>query len=153
MIHNAALAALVLMTGCVQAAAAPIGFSELMARPRETPNETIHFGKHAHQFGELWLPAGKGPFATIVVVHGGCWLAELPGPELMAYMSAALRDRGYAVWSFDYRRIGDEGGGYPGTFLDAASAMDILHALAKKHPLDLSRVVAVGHSAGGHLVT
>lgn len=153
MLRHAFLAALVLVTGCLQSLAAPIGFRDLMDRPRKTPDHIVHFGAHPHQFGELWLPAGKGPFATVVVVHGGCWLAELPGPELMAYMSADLRDRGYAVWSIDYRRIGDAGGGYPGTFQDAAAALDMLRDLAAKYPLDLNKVVAVGHSAGGHLAT
>lgn len=153
MFRHAILAALFLVMGCTQSLAAPIGFKDLMERPRKAPDHIIRFGSHPHQFGELWLPPGKGPFATVVVVHGGCWLAELPGPELMVYMSADLRDRGYAVWSIDYRRIGDEGGGYPGTFTDAAKALDMLRDLAGKYPLDLSKVVAVGHSAGGHLAT
>lgn len=133
--------------------AAPIGFSDLLARPREVPTAKIAYGTHAHQFGELWLPGGKGPHRTVILVHGGCWLASLPGTELMAYVAKDLRDHGYAVWSIDYRRIGDDGGGYPGTFLDAAAAVDKLMMIAPAHHLDLRRLVAVGHSAGGHLAT
>jgi acetyl esterase/lipase len=55
------------------------------------------------------------------------------------------------VWNIEYRRVGQTGGGYPGTFLDAANAADMLRKLAPKYHLDLGHVVAVGHSAGGHL--
>ena len=131
--------------------AAPITFADLLARPREKPTEIVAYGPAPHQFAELWLPKGEGPHPTLVVIHGGCWQASLPGTELMAYMSQDLRRRGYAVWSIDYRRIGDEGGGYPGTFLDAAAAVEKLKELAPKRKLDLTKLVAIGHSAGGHL--
>ncbi|MBP6013766.1 MAG: alpha/beta hydrolase [Alphaproteobacteria bacterium] len=135
------------------ATAAPITFSELLERSRATPTQVIAYGPAPHQFAGLWLPAGKGPHATLIVIHGGCWLAELPGTELMAYLSEDLRQHGYAVWSIDYRRIGDEGGGYPGTFLDTAAAIDKLREIAPANKLDLKKLVAIGHSAGGHLVT
>ena len=133
------------------AAAAPISYRDLLARPRAKPTAIVTYGAAAHQFGELWLPAGRGPFRTVVLIHGGCWLAELPGTELMAYMAADLQARGYAVWSIDYRRIGEAGGGYAGTFQDTAAAIDKLRTLAPAHRLDLSHLVAIGHSAGGHL--
>ncbi len=133
------------------AAAAPISFSDLLARPRAKATEIIHYGAAPHQFGELWLPSGRGPFQTVVLIHGGCWLAELPGTELMAYIADDLKAHDYAVWSIDYRRIGEAGGGYPGTFQDVAAALDKLRTLAPAHKLDLSKLVAVGHSAGGHL--
>jgi len=86
-----------------------------------------------------------------VLIHGGCWQAELPGTILMDYMAADLRAKGVAVWNLEYRRIGHPGGGYPGTFLDVAAGVDKLRDLAKARHLDLSRVVVAGHSAGGHL--
>ena len=55
------------------------------------------------------------------------------------------------MWNIDYRGVDRPGGGYPGTFQDAAAAADLLRDNAAKYRLDLSRVVAVGHSAGGHL--
>ena len=78
-------------------------------------------------------------------------MAELPGPELLAWQAEALRQQGFAVWSVSYRRVGHEGGGYPGTFTDVAQAADHLRELAKTQPLDLARITASGHSAGGHL--
>jgi acetyl esterase/lipase len=84
-------------------------------------------------------------------VHGGCWRNTLPGLEFVRAFAAALQSRGLAVWNVEYRRIGDDGGGYPGTFLDVAASADHLRTLGREHPIDLRRVVVVGHSAGGHL--
>ncbi|HEY1707105.1 MAG TPA: alpha/beta hydrolase [Rhizomicrobium sp.] len=151
------LFALLFALGCSAAAFLPLtasgspSYKELLARPRNTPDQHIAYGKAPQQFGELYLPKGKGPFKVVAIIHGGCWLAELPGPELMDPMAGVLRDRGYAVWSIDYRRIGHPGGGYPGTFDDAGRAIDMLRGLGPKYRLDLGHVVLVGHSAGGHL--
>ncbi|MEO5900197.1 MAG: alpha/beta hydrolase, partial [Ilumatobacteraceae bacterium] len=59
--------------------------------------------------------------------------------------------RGEAVWNVEYRRVGQAGGGWPGTFDDAAAAIDQLATIAQSAPLDLARVAVVGHSAGGQL--
>lgn len=104
-----------------------------------------------HQFGTLWLPMGPGPHPVVVLIHGGCWLAQLPGLELMDHLAGDLRARGFAVWNLEYRRLGDAGGGYPGTFLDTAAGIGHLRTFAAQYRLDLSRTVVVGHSAGGHL--
>ncbi len=156
--RNALVATLVLTivalwTALAPSSAAPITFRDLLVRPRATPTKIVTYGPAPHQFAELWLPEGPGPHRTLVMIHGGCWLADLPGTELMAYLSEDLRRHGYAVWSIDYRRIGDEGGGYPGTFIDAATAIDKLKEIAPTEKLDLSKLVAIGHSAGGHLAT
>lgn len=137
----------------VGAASAPKleSFSELLAKPRQKADARIAYGADPNQFGDLWLPAGKGPFPVVVLIHGGCWQAALPGTILMDYMAADLRAKGVAVWNLEYRRIGHAGGGYPGTFLDVAAGVDKLRDLAKARNLDLSRVVVAGHSAGGHL--
>ncbi|MDP2259599.1 MAG: alpha/beta hydrolase [Caulobacter sp.] len=145
------------MTACAPPteafAADTISFSDLLARPRTAADAKIAYGPGAQQFGELWLPKGQGPFPVVVLIHGGCWQADLPGTELMDYLAADLRDRGYAVWNLEYRRIGHSGGAWPGTFGDIATGLDHLRAIAVTRVLDLSRVVLVGHSAGGHLAT
>lgn len=132
---------------------APIGYLDLLTRPRQPATLRAAYGADPLQFGELWLPDGPGPHPLVIVIHGGCWLAELPGLEMMDYLAADLRDHGLAVWNVEYRRIGHDGGGYPGTFLDVARAVDHVRALAAPHRLDLARVVLTGHSAGGHLAT
>lgn len=132
---------------------APIGFLDLIARPRQAADARIAYGEDPLQFGELWLPPGPGPHPLVIMIHGGCWRADLPGLELMDYACADLCAHGLAVWNIEYRRIGHGGGGYPGTFQDVAQAMDHVRTLAGPHDLDLARVALSGHSAGGHLAT
>jgi acetyl esterase/lipase len=84
------------------------------------------------------------------VVHGGCWLAQYD-VEHIGLLADALAREGIATWSLEYRRVGNDGGGWPGTFVDVARGADFVRTLAKDYPLDASRVIAVGHSAGGHL--
>jgi acetyl esterase/lipase len=69
----------------------------------------------------------------------------------MRPLAAALTESGLATWNVEYRRLGHAGGGWPGTFRDVARAADTVRTLAKSHPLDLNRVIAIGHSAGAHL--
>jgi acetyl esterase/lipase len=133
-----------------------LNFQRVLERPdRPQPQHRLAYGPAAQQTGELWLPDadrhGAGPYPVVLLIHGGCWMAELPGPELLAWQAEALRQRGAAVWSISYRRLGHEGGGYPGTFQDVAHGADHLRELARSYPLDLGRVTASGHSAGGHL--
>jgi acetyl esterase/lipase len=130
---------------------APISYRDLLARPRPEATLTRHYGSEPDQVAELFLPKREGPIRTVVLIHGGCWLAEIPGTILMDYLAEDLQKRGFAVWNIDYRRIGENGGGYPGTFLDVAKAMDTLRDIAPAYKLDLARLVVVGHSAGGHL--
>jgi acetyl esterase/lipase len=85
-----------------------------------------------------------------VVIHGGCWRSE-NDLRHVSHLSAALTRAGVATWTIEYRRIGDSGGGWPGTFEDVAAGVEYVRTLAEKFPLDLDRVVLVGHSAGGHL--
>ncbi len=135
-----------------------LSYKQILDRPdRPQADFKIAYGDDSNQYGELWLPKsaagtrGKALFPVALMIHGGCWRADLPGPELMAFQADALREAGIAVWSISYRRVGGAGGGYPGTFLDAANGADKLYELAQKYPLDLNRVVATGLSAGGHL--
>ncbi len=124
--------------------------SDVVALPQSEPDHRLSYGNDPLQFGDLRLPEGEGPFPVVIVIHGGCWLAEYD----LGYMSAfadALTSAGVATWSIEYRRVGDEGGGWPGTFQDVADAADFLLEIALEHNLDLDQVAAVGHSAGGHL--
>jgi len=107
------------------------------------------YGAHPSQFGELFLPTAPGPHPVVILIHGGCWRAEY-GLEPLGQLAQAIADCGAAVWSIEYRRLG-EGGGWPATFLDVGAALDHLRTLAGEHALDLRRVVTAGHSAGGHL--
>jgi len=124
---------------------------DLLERPRPQPTATISYGDQAMQRVDLWLPDGKGPHPTVLMVHGGCWQTEIADRRIMNWIADDLRKRGIAVWNIDYRGVDREGGGYPGTFLDAAAAADALRAHAARYNLDIDPLVATGHSAGGHL--
>jgi acetyl esterase/lipase len=119
----------------------------------------IAYGDDALQFGELRVPSTTGPHPVAIVIHGGCWLAKLGSldPRAVALdnmrpLAAALTDAGIATWNVEYRRLGNPGGGWPGTFQDVARAADFVRTLAKDNDLDPTRAIAIGHSAGGHLV-
>jgi len=125
--------------------------ADLVARPSPPADKRIHYGDGALQFGDLRLPEGEGPYPVAIVVHGGCWLAQYDIHHIGPF-AKALTDEGIATWTIEYRRAGDEGGGWPATFLDVAAGTDYLRKLAEVYPLDLDRTIAVGHSAGGHFV-
>lgn len=126
-------------------------WADLTGRARPSPQATIAYGPDEYQKVDLWLPPADGPFPTVLMVHGGCWTTSIADRSLMDWAADDLRQSGYAVWNIDYRGVDRPGGGYPGTFLDAAAATDLLRDHAQEFRLDVSRVVAVGHSAGGHL--
>jgi acetyl esterase/lipase len=111
------------------------------------------YGRARAQFGELFLPDGDGPWPVAVLLHGGFWKAEYGRKQTHA-LCADLVARGWAAWNVEYRRIGAlSGGGFPQTLEDVAAAVDHL-AETPAHAagvLDTARVVAIGHSAGGHL--
>ncbi len=110
----------------------------------------LGYGADGDQYGVLRIPAVPGPHPVAIVVHGGFWLAGFDA-SLMTPVCQSLTAHGIATWNIEYRRIGQPGGGWPGTFLDVGAAADHLTTLAPTYDLDLQRVVTVGHSAGGHL--
>ncbi len=128
----------------------PMSASDAMALPQTQADARLKYAEHELAFGDLRLPEGDGPHPVAIIVHGGCWLAEY-GLGHISSLAAAITADGVATWSIEYRRIGDEGGGWPNTFVDVGAAADHLRILAGRYPLDLSRVAVVGHSSGGHL--
>ncbi|HEX2703027.1 MAG TPA: alpha/beta hydrolase [Solirubrobacteraceae bacterium] len=126
-----------------------------MSRPRllldvVTPRRSRRYGsEHRCQCAELWLPRGAGPYPVVVTIHGGSWTAGY-GKVVMRGIAGDLARRGFAVWNIEYRSIGrGQGGGWPATLSDVATAVDHLRVL--NAPLDLEHVTLLGHSAGGQL--
>ncbi|MFN8515407.1 MAG: alpha/beta hydrolase [Chloroflexia bacterium] len=123
---------------------------DILELPPPPADERLAYGTDPLHFGDLRLPAGPGPHPLVIFVHGGFWRAEY-ALDYFGHACANLAADGIATWNIEYRRIGNHGGAWPGTFLDVAAAADHVRALALDYPIDTDRVIAVGHSAGGHL--
>lgn len=121
------------------------------ALPSRAADHRIAYGTDSLQFGDLRLPNGSPPHPLVIVIHGGCWVSHFASLQNTAALSDALRDAGVATWNVEYRRLDHPGGGWPGTMADVAAATDYVRTLAKRFPLDTTRVIGIGHSAGGHL--
>jgi len=103
------------------------------------------------QFSDLRFPSGKGPFPLLFVVHGGFWQSRYDLSHV-GHLCAALTSKGVITCNVEYRRIGNPGGGWHGTFQDISLATgNILQTMSSDSRFDLARRAIVGHSAGGHL--
>jgi acetyl esterase/lipase len=120
---------------------------------RQPPPADIRFpyGSDPNQFLDLRLPQNtKGPSALVVNIHGGFWRVKY-NLEHAAHMCAALTAQGLATANIEYRRVGDDGGGWPNTFADVRTAYQFLIQSAQHHNLDPQSVAVMGHSAGSQL--
>jgi acetyl esterase/lipase len=110
----------------------------------------LAYGSDVNQFADLRLPEAKARHPVVVNIHGGYWRNKY-SLEHAGHLCAALTARGVATWNLEYRRVGDAGGGWPGTFEDVRSSFRYLRQIASRYNLDAGRVVVMGHSAGGQL--
>jgi acetyl esterase/lipase len=150
--------------------------SDVLTRPARRPDQVLRYGPGPEHIADLRLPprsaggtaAGNGPAVLVLLLHGGFWRAAYDRTHL-GPMAAALADEGYVVCTPEFRRMGQPGGGWPGTFDDIAAAVDALPGLVASAvpgapggsagPASAAgpvgpggwRVVLAGHSAGGHL--
>jgi len=110
----------------------------------------LSYGTDLNQFGEIRLPKTKGRYPLVMNIHGGFWRAKYDLAHA-GHLCAALTAKGFATWNIEYRRVGNPGGGWPGTFEDIRSAYRYLPQLAKQYDLDATKALVMGHSAGGQL--
>jgi len=110
----------------------------------------LSYGQDQFQFGDLRFPPGRGPFPAAMFIHGGFWRARY-GLEHAGFFCAGLTKSGFLAFNIEYRRVGNPGGGWPGSFEDVTAAYQFLRQIASKYPIDIKRVVVIGHSAGGQL--
>jgi acetyl esterase/lipase len=126
----------------------------VLTRPAPAPDTTLHYGTRPEHVADVYLPDARADIRTLVlVVHGGFWRVEYDRTHLRP-MCHALARTGATVASIEFRRTGQPGGGWPGTFDDVALAMDTIpQMMADAVGRPLPRLVLLGHSAGGHLAT
>ncbi len=123
--------------------------------PTTPPDVRIMYDANPLTFGDLRLPgvSGRGQlYPLVVLIHGGGWESSYTS-GYMEPLAELLALAGVATWNLEFRRVNNPGGGYPGTFRDVGTGIDYVTRLAKDYPLDLERVVLLGHSSGGHLAT
>lgn len=131
--------------------AAVMSLAEFQALTSQPADFRIAYGDDPNQYAELKKPTSAGPHPVVILIHGGCWKADYATLRDLAPMADALKSDGIATWNIEYRRLSQPGSGWPGTYLDVGRAVDHLRSIASEHKLDLRHVVALGHSAGGHL--
>ena len=128
---------------------AQVSFSAVTQLTVTQPDTKITYGDEALQFGWLWQPETDSSKPLIVLIHGGCWLNAF-GVDHSFPMATALSQLGHPVWSLEYRRTGDPGGGWPGTFDDIKQALLSVDQLQERG-INTGSIILMGHSAGGHL--
>jgi acetyl esterase/lipase len=127
---------------------------DILNLPPPPADVRLAYGSDPNQFLDLRLPTSqekiKPPYPLVANIHGGFWRAKY-NLDHAGHLCAALTARGLATANLEYRRVGNNGGGWPGTFSDLRSAYNFILQNAHAHNLDATRIVVAGHSAGGQL--
>ncbi len=123
---------------------------DILSLPPPPPDLRVAYGVDPNQFMEVRVPKGKGPHPVLLNIHGGYWRAKYDLGHA-GHLCEALRLVGVATFNVEYRRVGNDGGAWPGTFDDIRSAYRFVHQSESKFSLDFNRLVVMGHSAGGQL--
>lgn len=120
---------------------------DVLTRPAPPPTRTVRYGSSAHEVYDVQEPTTDPSGICVVLVHGGFWRERYDRTHLRP-LAAALAGRGHLCVLVEFRRTGMPGGGWPGTGLDVAHALQVVRA---RETTPSTPVVIVGHSAGGHL--
>src|SRR5580700_7308543 len=112
---------------------------DILTLPSPPPDARLTYGADPNQFGELRLPKTGGPFPVAICLHGGYWRAKYD-LKYAGHLCAALTARELATWNVEYRRVGNPGGGWPGTFEDVRAGYRYISQIAKRYNLDAAKV-------------
>lgn len=123
---------------------------EILSKPQPPSDERIAYGADPNQFLDVRLPRTKPPYPVLLNIHGGYWRAKYDLAHA-GHLCQALRAAGIATFNLEYRRVGNAGGGWPGTFEDVRAAHRFLRQQQSRFHLDIDRFVIMGHSAGAQL--
>ncbi len=142
---------LIALSPAAQQRLSNVSFEQVIAVAQREADVRIDYGPGEFQFGQLWLPENPASESVplVVMIHGGCWLNSFDVSHTYGF-TTALADAGFAVWALEYRRTGDAGGGWPGTYEDIKSGIRAVDDFSS-YGVDIDRVAVLGHSAGGHL--
>ena len=110
----------------------------------------LAYGAHASQFVDFRRPAVACLQPLVIMIHGGFW-RQRRSLTYAGHLCLALGRKGFATANIEYRRTGEEGGGWPGTYHDVKSAIAFAQERAHEFGGDRARTILLGHSAGGHL--
>ena len=124
-----------------------IPYLKVSELPTKLPDHTYIYGQSEHQYIAFWAGKESGKKAPIIMIHGGCWLSVFDMQHSIAQANG-LAAEGHDVYSLEYRRTGNSGGGWPTTFEDVQ--MGIQHVISMLDK-DVMMLNLIGHSAGGHL--
>jgi acetyl esterase/lipase len=110
----------------------------------------IQYGEAPQHFADVRFPKSRGPAPAIINIHGGFWRAKYNLAHA-GHLCAALAGHGFVTVNVEYRRVGDPGGGWPGTFEDLRRAFQFVVQHAHELRSDAAKLTVMGHSAGGQL--
>jgi acetyl esterase/lipase len=127
-----------------------VSAADILSQPQPPPDERVAYGADPNQFVEVCLPRTKAPHSVLLNIHGGYWRSKYDLAHT-GHLCQALRAAGLATFNIEYRRVGNPGGGWPGTFEDIRSAYRFVQQEHVRFYLDLDRLAVMGHSAGGQL--
>jgi len=126
---------------------------DILTLPAPAADHHVAYATDPNQFVDLRSPAIRPPeagFPLVINIHGGFWRAQYDLAHA-GHLCAALTNLGLVTANLEYRRVGNEGGGWPGTFGDLCAAYEFLIEHAEEYHIDAKRIVIMGHSAGGQL--
>jgi acetyl esterase/lipase len=123
---------------------------DILTLPPPKADARVAYGADENQFIDLRLPGEKPPHALALFIHGGFWRSRY-NLAYAGHWCAALTAQGFATANVEYRRVGNPGGGWPGSFADVRGAYQFLMQNSRRYGFDAGRVAAVGHSAGSQL--
>jgi acetyl esterase/lipase len=123
---------------------------DILNLPSPKPDARVSYGSDRNQFIDLRMPRNGSAHPLAICIHGGFWRARYD-LEYLGHMAAALTTRGLVTANIEYRRVGNPGGGWPGTFADIRAACQFLLQNAARYAIDTRHVIVSGHSAGAQL--
>ena len=127
----------------VQAISEPVSFGDVLQLRITEVAQTLAYGS-SPQNTVVNIKGSDSSLGAVTLIHGGCWSNAYDRDHTLP-MAEALSTAGYDVWVPEYRRVGDSGGGWPGSLEDIIAAVEFVTDKTEQPP------ILVGHSAGGHL--